>query len=170
MDIETLTLQNGNEYEIHEFNCTRLLAFKNGNIYRWAKGGYWKFVSNTANTAQGYNNIQVGNIKNGTFKMIKRHRIMAYVFLNLDIDNPKLQIDHIDGNKINNHIDNLRIVNHQQNHFNRTTAKGYYFRKAMKKYHAQIKHNNKLIYLGLFNTEEEAHQAYLNAKLIYHII
>jgi hypothetical protein len=80
MNIETLILQNGNEYEINEYNGTRLLMFKNNKIYRWSKGGYWKFVSNTANTAYGYNQIQVGNIKDGTFKMIKRHRIMAHAF------------------------------------------------------------------------------------------
>jgi hypothetical protein len=169
MNTETLVLENG-EYTIIEPHNTRLLVFKNSKIYRWSKGGYWKFIHNIANTNNGYNTIGVGSKLNNNLKLILRHRIMGYAFLNLDIDNPKLQIDHIDGNKINNHIDNLRIVNHQQNHFNRTTAKGYSFRKTKNKYHAQIRAEKKLKHLGYFNTEEEARQAYLNAKLIYHII
>jgi len=41
---------------------------------------------------------------------------------------------------------------------------------AAKKYMASIKFNYKNIYLGLYNTEEEARQAYLDAKKVYHII
>ena len=102
--------------------------------------------------------------------MIQRHRIMGYAFLNLDIENSKLEIDHIDGNRINNHISNLRIVSKQQNQFNRTKAKGFHFNKRIKKYQAYIGVNSKMILLGLYTTEEEAHQAYLNAKIIYHPI
>ena len=134
------------------------------------KGGYWKSVYPGVNRNDGYNQIGVGSIKDKTFTMIKRHRLMAYVFLNLDIDDPKLQIDHIDGNKINNHINNLRVVNRQQNQWNQTKAKGYIYLQKLNKYRSQIGVDYKLIYLGFYDTEEEAHQAYLNAKLIYHPI
>ena len=45
--------------------------------------------------------------------------------------------------------------------------KGYYF--ANKKYKAQIKVGEKRIHLGTFNTTDEARDAYINAKKIYHI-
>lgn len=80
------------------------------------------------------------------------------------------QIDHKDGNRSNNRIDNLREVTYQQNHHNRTTAKGYCFNKTRNKFISQIMLNNKNIYLGRFDTEQEARQAYLDAKKIYHII
>ena len=36
------------------------------------------------------------------------------------------------------------------------------------RYEAQIKVNNKSIHLGSFDKEEDARQAYLDAKKIYH--
>ena len=77
-------------------------------------------------------------------------------------------IDHIDGDKSNNKIDNLREVTNQQNAFNNKMAKGYTYDRG--KYRACIVINAKKIYLGSFDTSEEARQAYLDAKKIYHII
>ena len=145
-------------------NRRRLVVCKNSNVYgfdRWTNEMY--LIKNVDNYC-GYNIIQCNN------KSIKRHRIMGYTFLGLDIDNPKENIDHIDGNKLNNSLDNLRIVNHQQNHWNRTTAKGYYWDKRSKKWRARICLNNKQINLGLYNSESEARNAYIAAKLIYHKI
>ena len=62
---------------------------------------------------------------------------------------------------------NLRIVTSQENSFN-TNAKGYI--KKGKKFQAHIRINNKQIYLGYYDTEKDAHQAYLEAKEKYHII
>jgi len=139
-----------------------LIVYRCGDIYRLLKNGDWKFVNNTA-MCNGYNRFGCCNNK-----IVMRHRVIAYAYLNLDIDDATKQIDHINGNKLCNHVDNLRIVSHQENHHNRTTAKGYCFHKRDKKWHARIRVNNKQIHLGLFNTEEEARQAYLEAKLKFH--
>ena len=92
------------------------------------------------------------------------------VFLGLDIADLSKQIDHIDGNRTNNSLGNLRIVNHQQNHFNRTKTKGYYWNKQLNKWQAYIGLNGRNIYLGRFDNESDAHSAYLSAKLIHHQI
>ena len=168
MNTEDLALEHG-EYEIIEKHGTRLLLFKSGKVYRWSKCGYWKFIPNTKNLNSGYNLIGVGQKENNNLKLYLRHRLLAYAFLNLDIENTKLQVDHIDGDRLNNNINNLRIVNCQQNHFNRTKAKGYYI-MPNNKFKAVICRDYKVINLGLYDTEEEARQAYLNAKIIYHPI
>ena len=58
----------------------------------------------------------------------------------------------------NKYINNLRLVNSQQNQLNRTTAKGYTYNKLAQKFQATIGINSRLIYLGLYDTEEEARQ------------
>jgi hypothetical protein len=96
------------------------------------------------------------------------HRLI-YIMHNGDIEEG-LCIDHIDGDPSNNRIDNLRKVTLQENQFNRPTAKGYYWQKAKQKYHAKIFIDGKAKFLGLFDLEEDAAQAYRVAKEKLHII
>jgi len=146
-------------------NKRRLGVCKNGNVYGFDKlTNKMNLIENVANDSYGYNCIKCGD------KVIKRHRIIAHTFKDLDLNNQKDQIDHIDGNRLNNRIDNLRIVNNQQNQWNQTNAKGYYWNKIAKKWTAQIYLNGKKIDLGSYSTESKAHTAYLKAKLIYHKI
>ena len=97
------------------------------------------------------------------------HRIIAYAFLELDIENPKQVIDHQDRNPSNNVVSNLRIVTQQQNGFNRN-AKGYHWNKQANKWKAYIVLDGKYIHLGYYENEEDASKAYQDAKLVYHII
>jgi hypothetical protein len=79
-------------------------------------------------------------------------------------------LDHINGNKIDNRICNLRSISTQENQFNQIKAKGYSWHKRDKKWQARIKINQKQIHLGLFEKEEDARAAYLEAKEKYHKI
>jgi hypothetical protein len=81
-----------------------------------------------------------------------------------------MQVDHINGNRLDNRRCNLRIVTNQQNQWNQTRAKGYSWHRNKNKWQARIVKNKKTIYLGLFDNEQEARQAYLEAKEIYHMI
>ena len=106
--------------------------------------------------------------KDGKMKTHYVHRLVAQAFSEKYSED--LHIDHINGDKLNNNLYNLRMVTHQQNHFNRTTAKGYTWNKRDKKWQAQIALNGKRKHLGYFDTEAEAREAYLKAKQIFHII
>ncbi len=81
---------------------------------------------------------------------------------------PENHIDHINGIRDDNRISNLRDVTQQQNNHNQTKAKGYCWDKKLKKWKATIVLNYKKIHLGYFDNENDARQAYLNAKKIYH--
>ena len=108
----------------------------------------------------------------GKCKHFRFHRVVYYAHnndWNIYDSSKENVIDHIDGVKSNNHISNLRNISQQENSFN-TRCKGYYFHKATGKYQAKIGLNEKVIYIGLFDIEDEAHQAYLNKKEELHII
>jgi hypothetical protein len=126
-----------------------------------------EFYEKKCSKSRGY--LRLPLYYKGKEKSYKVHRLVAFAFLNLDLENKKQIIDHKDRNQLNNDVSNLRILSQQQNTFN-TNAKGYSWHKRDKKWVAQISINGKSIYLGCFETEEDARQAYLDAKLIYHII
>jgi vacuolar-type H+-ATPase catalytic subunit A/Vma1 len=135
-----------------------------GNVYSFKWGNFRKLRPGLNN--RGY--YMVVFYKNKIKQTHEVHRLVAMTFLEDFLND--LHVDHIDGNKQNNHISNLRMVTHQQNSFNRPTAKGYYWNKPAKKWMAKICLNYKTKYLGYFDTEAEARDAYLAAKKIYHII
>ena len=155
------------EFSLHgvKFN------YEYGNIYQlyeYKKGYEWK-ERKMQSDGNGYKRFQFKiNKKIYTFTL---HRLI-YWLLNPDWDildsSTNNSIDHIDGNPLNNNIENLRLVTHQQNQWNRTRAKGYYWDK--KKWKSQIQLNGKKKNLGRFDNEEDAHNCYLEAKKKYHII
>tara|TARA_R110001606_G_scaffold15534_1_gene63682 strand:+ start:168 stop:674 length:507 start_codon:yes stop_codon:yes gene_type:complete len=133
-------------------------------IWKEFKNPYWKRIPLNINK-DGYFRLCIGN------KKLLHHRVVFYAY-NQDweiSDSSQLNfIDHKDENKKNNNPDNLRIATHQQNTWNTKKTKGYSWYKKDKKWRAQIYVNSKQIYLGQFDTEEEAHLAYLTAKPKYH--
>jgi hypothetical protein len=90
---------------------------------------------------------------------------------------PKDQIDHINGIRDDNRLCNLREATLAQNYQNQRKAQsdnktsgllGVSFDKKRKKWLAQIMIDRKNKHLGRYNTPEEAHEAYLNAKRKLH--
>jgi hypothetical protein len=130
-----------------------------------------QFIETVLAMGSWYVSTGSGYIKhtcNATKKTLRLHRFV-YELAHGSIP-VGLQIDHIDGNRTNNYLCNLRVVSHQHNQWNHTKAKGYYWNKQSKKWMAYIYLNDNQKYLGCFNTEAEARQAYLDAKAIYHVI
>jgi hypothetical protein len=78
------------------------------------------------------------------------------------------EIDHIDGNGLNNQRSNLRIVTHRQNCQNIHVVKtskyaGVCYNKRDKRWNAQIAIDGKVQHLGCYCDEVSAHMAYENA-------
>ncbi len=80
---------------------------------------------------------------------------------------PDLEIDHWDGNRINNQKWNLRPVSGSQNQWNQlprsgtsSRYKGVCWLKDKGLWRASIKQHYRKFYLGQFQTEEEAARAY----------
>jgi hypothetical protein len=82
---------------------------------------------------------------------------------------PSGQIDHINGNKTDNRIANLRDVSSRQNGQNKKIHRsgrlpGAIYRKWLDAWQARIWINGISVHLGVFKTEQEAHNAYLAAQ------
>jgi hypothetical protein len=141
------------------------LAIEKGFTYNEITGKiYSRFGREIKSKTNGYIDIAIRD-SNKQFHLYG-HQFAFYYKYKKIVE----QIDHKDGDRTNNKIDNLREVTHRQNTLNKVKVKGYYFNKNRKKYVAEIGVDYKRIYLGYFNTEQEARQAYLDAKKIYHII
>lgn len=87
---------------------------------------------------------------------------------------PPDQIDHINRDKVDNRIDNLREANDSENQQNKSAVRangrllGTTWSKAAGRWAAQIKKDGVRKHLGLFDTEREAHEAYVEAKRNLH--
>jgi hypothetical protein len=135
---------------------------------------YWKkYRSSSARKGQlaGYDCLGYSIIK------IKQVRYQAHrlVWLIETGKWPEYEIDHIDGNKLNNHISNLRDVPVNVNRQNikracssSSTGLLGVFPYCSGRYLSKITVGNKTHRVGVYDTAEEAHQAYVAAKRIHH--
>lgn len=89
------------------------------------------------------------------------------------IDAPKgIQVDHIDGNPLNNCRSNLRIVTDSENKQNRhkldnrnkSGYRGVFWNNQHKKWSAKLQINNKQYHVGHFDDVHEAGQAAAEAR------
>ncbi len=89
---------------------------------------------------------------------------------------PGKMIDHINGEKGDNRIANLRDVSAQTNLQNKRRCRpsnvsgllGAVWNPPTKTWRARIQTGKTFVHIGMFNTAQEAHEAYVKAKRIYH--
>ena len=85
-------------------------------------------------------------------------------------------IDHINGDKLDNRLTNLRSVNALINNQNRRTSivgaksplLGAQWHKGSGLWKSVIRWECKQVHIGMFKTDIEAHNAYLQAKRVLH--
>jgi len=127
--------------------------------YEWLN--QWKWNVNKAGRRH-YAARRHGIKEGGNGEVITMHRVI--------MNNPAgMDIDHIDGDGLNNQRSNLRICTHAENVRNRkkpiVNNEKYIGVKTYKgifktSYRAIIGHNGKVYHLGMFPTAEDAAMAY----------
>ena len=113
----------------------------------------------------GYRRIKINGVQ---------YRMHRLVWLYHFGEWPSDEIDHINGDPLNNHIDNLRVVTNQENQKNakRSNANtsgvtGVGFYTQTQKWRAEIKVDGKNKHLGYFDTFKEAVAARKSAENKY---
>jgi hypothetical protein len=138
----------------------------NTGIFIWLKSSNGRIkVGDIAGTINNnyYCRIMIDN---------KRYYAHKLVWLYVYGELPDLIVDHINGNRNDNRVANLRLAARSQNNMNskkRTNnLKGTSYHKRDKVWHSEIRFENNRLYLGTFETQEAAHEAYKIASIKYH--
>ena len=129
-----------------------------GKLYWAKKAGPNSVVGEEAGfLVVGYRRFILGG------KLYFAHRVIWFFERG---DFPPNQVDHIDGNKLNNLISNLRCVSGRQNQQNRKSHRNGKLVGTKKRswgWASQITIKGKSKHLGTFKSELAAHKAYMKA-------
>ncbi len=112
-------------------------------------------------TKNGYLRTSVDDVDCYVHRLIWLHQTGAW---------PKADVDHVNGDRRDNRWENLRAATRAQNQENQAKAKAHNqtgllgAHKHRKRFASEIKIEGVRVRLGLFDTAEAAHQAYLAAK------
>jgi hypothetical protein len=119
------------------------------------------------------NKIKIGDLigclmKNGYLKTRIGHKeylVHRIIFMMHNGYLPE-QVDHIDGNPLNNRIENLRAATNQQNSFNSKLSKantsgvkGVSWINSRKKWEAKVMTSGNTVHLGRFDDIQDAENA-----------
>lgn len=148
--------------ELLDYDAVRGALVWRVNISNIAKGR----VAGTKNGIRGYRQVRVDG------RIVMEHRL---VWFHVNGVWPTGEIDHINGIHHDNRIENLRDVsagvNMQNLRIPRSTNKVGLLgvTRVGKKFRATIRLNRVAKYLGLYDTPELAHEAYVRAKRLMHM-
>lgn len=141
----------------------QLFYIDSSNRLRWKvqKGRQPKDSFAGRISTHGYYDVRIDGIARQV------HRLMYQMYHSLATVSDLLQVDHIDGDRLNNAKENLRECTRSENQRNRgmqennkSGFKGVSFDKSRNKWQAGIGVNGKRISLGRFDTPELAYSAY----------
>ena len=163
---------NTNELPKNSEHWACIGGFKNYQVSWWGRVRNSKTGRILKNSLSGNTYLTVGLCKMGKAKSFTVHVLVARTWIKNSDE--KRCVDHIDGDKTNNHYDNLRWASHSENSRNQkiqtntsSIYKGVSLNKQSKKWVAHITVNNKLQHLGVFTSEREAAKSY-NAAALEH--
>ena len=148
----------------------KLFIYKDGFLFNRTSRSPRQLVGSIVGSLsdKGYLQFQLGK------NYYKVHRVI-YILEHGEIPEG-FQVDHIDGNKLNNNIENLRLATNTENCNNKekrkipcsSQYKGVSFHKATGKWIAQINIDGKRTTIGLFDNELDASDAYIRKSKEIH--
>jgi len=155
----------GGKYEVNVLGQIRFLG---GIVKCKNRRNFYKkpFLLKQSTSTNGYKRVT----------LCKRKQYMVHrLILKAFGGNKQKYVDHINGNPSDNRLVNLRWCSHMENMANqkkkkasKNPYKGVSFRKDRNKWRAYIVKNYKQISLGMFDTAEQARDAYNKGALKYH--
>lgn len=138
-------------------------------VFTWLAPRMWRVkpgdIAGSQKHKDGYSEIHIFG------KLFLAHRL-AWFYVHGEW--PNGQIDHVNGDRLDNRISNLRVALHGQNRANSKPGKNNLLgvkgvcKSRNGKYAAQIRASGKQIHLGTHETIEQAHAAYCEAARKYH--
>lgn len=175
-------IENLYGYSKEEVEKLILVDFENGKLF-WKERSedmfhtspnplkqceWWNrsFAGNECGCVYDYNGVLYRRTNlNG--KSVLNARVI--LFLHHSYNEPKLVVDHINGNSLDDRLLNLRFVSQHVNSLNKHNTKnkhgftGVYYKNN--KYFGKLKVKDTTYHTKGFKTAEEAHEAYLCKRL-----
>ena len=163
-EVASIIHKKKNNYENIGNGITKVF-FNNNNGYFLCDTSEWDKVKDITWIKSG-NGYAYGVIKN---QYVKFHRYI------MDVNDKEHEVDHIDGNPLNNLKTNLRICYKEENSMNQKISTkntsghvGIYWDASRNKWCARINANKKTIFLGRFDDYDMAVREREKAEEIYH--
>jgi hypothetical protein len=151
------------DFRTIELNGSHLKVFRDGRIHSFDKRCRKWNIRKSSLDNYGYCYLHIGK------KFVKVHSVITLCYLG---DRPEgFETDHINNNPLDNRLQNLQYLTRLDNLRKRLMMKGKPIKGYLKegnKYKATIAHLGTKIHLGMFEKEEDARRAYVDAKFKYH--
>lgn len=152
----------------HEYVLS-LFTYRDGNLFWNDARSNVKAGDRAGSDNQIYKQLQIDH---------KKYYVHQIIFLYHRGYIPN-ELDHIDGNRLNNDIENLRSVTHSQNQHNHSKHKSYngkptssqykgvYWEERRNKWRSRIVIDKREKHLGYFINEIDAAKCYNDAAIKY---